>query len=142
MLFTTVVVALVANALIPELGWWPAFALGAIVAPPDAVAATAIFRRLGVPSKVVTILEGESLINDASALILFRVALLAIATGSFSLAGAGVSFVVVGVGGFLVGIVVGTVVVAAWQRTTDATLEIALSLLAPLIAYLAPSRSA
>ena len=136
-LFTTVVVALVANALIPELGWWPAFALGAIVAPPDAVAATAIFRRLGVPSKVVTILEGESLINDASALILFRVALLAIATGSFSLAGAGVSFVVVGVGGFLVGIVVGTVVVAAWQRTTDATLEIALSLLAPLIAYLA-----
>ncbi len=135
-LFTTIAVALVANALIPDLGWWPAVALGAIVAPPDAVAATAIFRRLGVPSRVVTILEGESLINDASALILFRVAVLAIATGSFSLVGAGASFVVVGVGGVLVGIVVGTAVVAAWRRTTDATLEIALSLLAPLIAYL------
>ncbi len=136
-LFTAIVVALVANALIPGLGWWPAFALGAIVAPPDAVAATAIFRRLGVPTRVVTILEGESLINDASALILYRVALVAIATGSISLAEAGVSFVVVGVGGVLVGIVIGTAVVAAWRRTTDATLEITLSLLAPLIAYLA-----
>ena len=61
MLFTTVAVGVVADALVPELAWRPAFALGAIVAPPDAVAATAIFRRLGVPPRIVTILEGESL---------------------------------------------------------------------------------
>jgi NhaP-type Na+/H+ or K+/H+ antiporter len=68
-LFTTIVVGLLVGVLIPELRGAPAFALGAIVAPPDAVAATAIFRRLGVPPRIVTILEGESLINDASALI-------------------------------------------------------------------------
>ena len=68
-LFTTVVVAVVTQALIPQIPAAAAFALGAIVAPPDAVAATAIFRRLGVPRRIVTILEGESLINDASALI-------------------------------------------------------------------------
>ena len=115
----------------------PAFALGAIVAPPDAVAATAIFRRLGVPSTVVTILEGESLINDASALIALpgRARWRSRPARSRS-PGRGCRSSSSAVGGFLVGIVVGTVVAAAWQRTTDATLEIVLSLLAPLIAYL------
>ncbi len=64
-LFTTVAVSLVVNALVPSIGWFPAFALGAIVAPPDAVAATSIFRRIGAPPRIVTILEGESLVNDA-----------------------------------------------------------------------------
>ena len=135
-LFTTVVVGVVVSWLIPELAGAPAFTLGAIVAPPDAVAATAVFRRLGVPSRVVTILEGESLINDASALIAYRVAIAVAVTGAFSIVAAGVSFVVVGLGGIAVGVVVGWLVTSAWRRTGDPTLEIVLSLLAPLTAYL------
>ncbi len=135
-LFTTVVVGVVVKWLIPEMPVAAAFTLGAIVAPPDAVAATAVLRRLGVPPRVVTILEGESLINDASALIAYRVAIVAATTGLFSLVDAGMSFVVVGLGGIAVGVVVGWLVTSAWRRTSDATFEIVLSLLAPLTAYL------
>jgi monovalent cation/hydrogen antiporter len=135
-LFTTLVVGLVALAIMPFLLPAAAFALGAIVAPPDAVAATAIFRRLGVPPRVVTILEGESLVNDATAIILYRFAVAAALTGAFSAAEAGVAFVVVGAGGILVGVIVGIVVTEAWRRTSDPTLEIMVSLLAPFAAYL------
>jgi Na+/H+ antiporter len=135
-LFTTVVVALVAHALVPDLPWPAAFALGAIVSPPDAVAATSIFRRLGAPPRLVTILEGESLLNDGAALIAYRFAIAAAATGTFSLLDAGVSFVVVGLGGGLVGLAVGRLVGWAWTHTPDPTLEIAISLLAPIAAYL------
>ena len=76
--------------------------------------------RLGVPRRVVTILEGESLVNDASALIAYRVAVAAVVTGSFALLDASVSFVVVGVGGVLVGIVIGWVITTAWRRTGEA----------------------
>ncbi len=133
-LFSTLVVGSVALALMPELGA-AAFALGAIVAPPDAVAATAIFRRLGVAPRIVTILEGESLVNDATALILYRAALVAIA-GSFSVVGAGAEFFVVAVGGIVVGVVVGVGLSAIWRRVSDPTLEIVISLLAPFAAYL------
>jgi len=136
-LFTTVVVGLLVGTLVPSLQWAQAFALGAIVAPPDAVAASSVLRRLGVPRRVVTILEGESLVNDASALIAYRVAVMAAIYGSFSLLDASVSFVVVGVGGVLVGVVVGWIITAAWRRTGDATLQIVLSLIAPISAYLA-----
>jgi CPA1 family monovalent cation:H+ antiporter len=71
-IFTAALVAAVTHTLIPSIGWAAAFALGGIVAPPDAVAATAIFQRLGVPRRIVTILEGESLVNDATALIIYR----------------------------------------------------------------------
>ena len=135
-LFTTVVVGVVVSWLVPALAGAPAFTLGAIVAPPDAVAATAVMRRLGVPPRVLTILEGESLINDASALIAYRVAVVAATLGVFSILEAGVSFVVVGLGGIAVGVVVGWLVTSAWRRTGDPTLEIVLSLLAPLTAYL------
>jgi monovalent cation/hydrogen antiporter len=135
-LFTTLVVGLVAQMIMPFLVPAAAFALGAIVAPPDAVAATAIFRRLGVPRRVVTILEGESLVNDATAIILYRFAVAAAMTGVFSAAEAGLSFVRVGGGGILVGVVVGLVVTEAWRRTADPTLEIMVSLLAPFAAYL------
>jgi CPA1 family monovalent cation:H+ antiporter len=77
-LFTAAILALVLTALVPGLPWGAAFAFGAIVAPPDAVAATAIFRRLGVPRRIVTILEGESLVNDATALVALRTAIAAI----------------------------------------------------------------
>ncbi len=131
-LFTTVVVGLVVGLLVPSLQWAPAFALGAIVAPPDAVAATSVLRRLGVPRRVVTILEGESLVNDASALIAYRVAVAAVVTGSFALLDASVSFVVrrrrrrrswASSSA--------TSSPTAWRRTGDATLEIVLSLIAP-----------
>jgi CPA1 family monovalent cation:H+ antiporter len=84
-LATTVAVAVVAQAIVPGMGWAAAFALGAIVAPPDAVAATSVFQRLGVPRRVVTILEGESLVNDATALVAYRFAVIAAMTGSFSI---------------------------------------------------------
>src|SRR5437868_15161336 len=84
---TTVAVAVVGHSLVPGLGWAPAFALGAIVAPPDAVAATAIFQRLGVPRRIVTILEGESLVNDATALVLYRAAVAVAGGVTFSLLG-------------------------------------------------------
>jgi len=135
-LFSTLVVGLVAGALVPALRWAPAFALGAIVAPPDAVAATSVLRRLGVPRRVVTILEGESLVNDASALILYRASVAAVLTGSFSALEASVSFVVVGLGGILVGVVVGLLITGAWRRTSDPTLEIILSIITPFGAYL------
>jgi Na+/H+ antiporter len=135
-LFTTVVVGTVVYMLVPSMGLAPAFALGAIVAPPDAVAATSIFRRIGAPPRIVTILEGESLINDASALIAYRFAVAAAVFGSFALLDAEIAFVYVGLGGIAIGLVVGYLVTEAWRRTGDPTLEIMVSLLAPFAAYL------
>lgn len=145
-LFTTVVVALVAQQLtgMPAAA---AFALGAIVAPPDAVAATAIFRRLGVPRRIVTILEGESLLNDASALIAYRAAVAAAAVSgvaAFSLGNvaidfgtAVVDFVVVAAGGMTIGALVGAIITRTLHRTADPVIEIIITLLAPASAYLA-----
>ena len=134
-LFTTVVVAVVAHALIPELGWPAAFTLGAIVAPPDAVAATAILQRLGVPRRIVTILEGESLINDATALVAYRFAVAAVMTGAFSLVDAGLSFVVVAVGGVVFGLVAGWLIREITTRVDDPVFSTVLSFLAPAAAY-------
>jgi CPA1 family monovalent cation:H+ antiporter len=139
-LATTVAVAAVAQALIPGLGWAPAFALGAIVAPPDAVAATAIFQRLGVPRRVVTILEGESLVNDATALVAFRFAVLAATSGTFSLAEAGLSFVFVAIGGGLLGLAVGIAVARIIARIDDPVFAVVVSFLAPVAAYLPAER--
>src|ERR671939_1506879 len=92
-LATTAVVAAVVHTLLPELGWPLAFALGAIVSPPDAVAAVAVFRGLGVPRRLVTVLEGESLFNDATALVAYQTALAAAATAMFSTTSAALQFV-------------------------------------------------
>ena len=135
-LFTTLVVAVVAQAL-TGMPVAAAFALGAIVAPPDAVAATAVFQRLGVPRRIVTILEGESLINDASALIAYRAAVAAVGPVAFSIGDTGLDFVVVGAGGLAVGAVIGLVVTRALHRTADPTMEIIVSLIAPITAYIA-----
>ncbi len=136
-LTTTVVVAIIARWLMPDLGWAPAFALGAIVSPPDAVAATAIGRRLAMPRRVVAILEGESLVNDASALVIYRTALAATVTGAFALSAALADFVYAGVVGVLVGVLVAWLVRSAMALTNDSFVEIALSLLAPFIAWIA-----
>ena len=105
-LLTTLTVALVAHLLV-GLPWAAAFVLGAIVSPTDPVAATAIAGRLGAPRRIVTILEGESLINDGTALVLYSVAVSAVVTGTFSLPKAGLEFILYGTGGTVIGLVVG-----------------------------------
>jgi CPA1 family monovalent cation:H+ antiporter len=135
-LFTTLLVGLAVQWLVPGIGPAVAFTLGAIVAPPDAVAATAVFRRLGVPRRIVTILEGESLINDASSLIAYRTAIAVVATGAFSPADTAGQFVIVAAGGVAVGVVAGIVVSRALHKTADPVLEIVVSLIAPIASYL------
>jgi len=99
--FTTVAVAVVANAILPGLGLAAAFTLGAIVAPTDALAATSVFRRLGAPRVVRTLIEGEALFNDASALVVYRAALLAVASGTFVMSNILSGFVVAAAGGII-----------------------------------------
>ena len=136
---TTLGVAVVAMAMAPELGWPVAIALGAIVSPPDAIAATSIARQLNLPRRLVIIFEGESLVNDATALTIYRLAVAAAALGasaSFNLGSAAVSFVTVAVGGAIVGLVVGWV--GAWLLSLleDPPVEVLISLLIPFAAYL------
>jgi Na+/H+ antiporter len=135
-IFTTVSVAVVAHALIPGIGWAGAFVLGAIVAPPDAIATTAIMGRLGVPRRVVTVLEGESLVNDATALVLWRVAVAAVGSGTFSLLDASVGFVTVAAGGILIGLAVAALAVPLFRQLHDPPVEVTLSLLLPYAAFL------
>jgi len=131
------VVAAIAMALVPGMSWPLAAALGAIVSPPDAVAASAIAQRLSVPRRVVSILEGESLLNDATALTIYRAAIgAAVAIATVSVVGSLASFVFVALGGILIGLVVGWI--AAWVRMhlNDTPVEITVSLITPYAAYL------
>ncbi len=134
-LATTVVVGVVIHGLVPELGWAAAFALGAIVSPPDAVAATAIAQRLGLPARQVTILEGESLVNDATALVAYRLAVAAAVTGIFSLTDAIGAFAWVSIGGVVIGLLVGWLMVEVEKRLDDPPVEVLLSLLGPFAAW-------
>jgi Na+/H+ antiporter len=134
-LFTTVAVAYLAHYFM-HLPLAAGFVLGAIISPPDAIAATAIAERLKVPRRIVTILEGESLVNDATALVAYRFAVLAVTTGSFSLAHASGQFFIVGIGGILVGLAVGWLAEQFHRRVDDAPIEITVSLLTPFVAYL------
>jgi Na+/H+ antiporter len=136
---TTLGVAAVAMALAPELGWPVAIALGAIVSPPDAIAATSIARQLNLPRRLVIIFEGESLVNDATALTIYRLAVAAAAVGvssTFNLGAAAVTFVTVAVGGAIVGLVVGWVAVWLLSLLEDPPVEVLISLLIPFAAYL------
>ena len=134
-LATTAAIASVARMLLPGIGWAEAIALGAIVSPPDAVSATAIGRRLGIPRRVVTILEGESLVNDATALILYRAAVGAAVWGTFSLGEALLEFVFAAVVGVVIGILVSMVGRWALSMARDSFTEIAITLLAPYVAW-------
>jgi Na+/H+ antiporter len=116
------------------------FVLGAIISPPDAIAATAIAQRLKVPRRIVTILEGESLVNDSTALVAYRFALVALITGTFSWAKAGEQFLLVSIGGILIGLAVGWLATWFHKRVEDAPIEITVSLLTPFAAYLAAER--
>ncbi len=133
---TTVGVAIVAHAIVDGLTWPSAFVLGAIVSPTDPIAATAIARRLGVPRKLVTIVEGESLVNDGTGLVLYRVAVAAVVTGSFSALYTGGLFVVSALGGVAVGLAVGWIVRQARRRLDNPPAEITISLLTGYFAFI------
>lgn len=134
---STLAVAGVAMILVPGITWPVAVALGAIVSPPDAVAATAIAQRLSVPRRLVSILEGESLLNDATALTIYRAAVAAATTMvALSALGSLGSFVVVALGGVLVGFVVGWIFARVRSHISDTPVAITVSLLTPFAAYL------
>jgi CPA1 family monovalent cation:H+ antiporter len=130
-------VAIAARVLFPAMPWAVAVALGAIVSPPDAVAAAAIVSRLPVPRRVVVILEGESLVNDASALILYRSAVAAAVTGTFSWGESVVRFFLDAGVGVLIGILVAWLALKVLRWSRDAMAETLLTLAAPYVAWLA-----
>jgi monovalent cation/hydrogen antiporter len=133
---TTVVVAAICHAAIAGLSWPVCFVLGALVAPTDAVAANAIAARLGVPRRLVTLIEGESLVNDATALVAYSFAVAAVVTGSFSLWHATWRFVVDVAGGIAIGLAVGYVLRQIRRRMNHSPTEIAIALLSGYFAYL------
>jgi CPA1 family monovalent cation:H+ antiporter len=133
---TTSGVALVAHATIGSLSWAGAFTLGAIVSPTDALAATEVTSRVGAPRRVVSIIEGESLVNDGIALVIYKAAVAAAVAGTFSLWDASWHLVVNIVGGVAVGLAVGFVVRQVRRRVDDTPTEVAIALLSGYLAYL------
>jgi monovalent cation/hydrogen antiporter len=134
---TTAVIAVVARKMFPDMPWAVAVALGAIISPPDAVAATAIVSRLRVPPRVITVLEGESLVNDASALVLYRTAVAAAVTGMFSWGESIVRFFIDAGIGTLIGLLVAWLIVRALRLTRDPLPEALLTLAGPYVAWTA-----
>jgi Na+/H+ antiporter len=134
-IFTMVVVAIVAHAAVPGLSWAAAFTFGAIVGPTDALAATTVFRRLGAPRIVRTLIEGEALFNDATALVAYRTAVAAV-TGVFVLTNALGGFVVAAVGGVVIGVVIGWAASEILRRLDDPPVEVLISVVIPFAAYL------
>lgn len=119
------------------MSWGAGFVLGAIIAPSDAVSATAISHRLRVPRRIITVLEGESLVNDTTAFVAYRFAIAAVVTGSFSVAVAGLKFVTAGLGGTVVGLLMGMLITAIQKRLDDPPVQITASLLTSFACYFA-----
>ena len=135
--FTTLIVGVVAHAVVPGLPWAACFALGAIVSPPDAVAAKAVLARVRLPPRVIVLLEGESLVNDASGLVLFRFAVVAAMTGTFNALEAAGSFVWVSAGGLVLGVLFGLAVSFLARLMRDhATMVVITTLLASWFSYI------
>jgi CPA1 family monovalent cation:H+ antiporter len=136
--FTTMSVALASYYLIPGFTWPMAFILGAIVSPPDAVAATGITKGLGLNKRVIIILQGESLVNDASALIAYRFAIAAMSTGAFLLWEAGLNFLILVAGGISAGVIVGYLLVIIHKRIlNNSIISTSLTIITPFISYIA-----
>jgi Na+/H+ antiporter len=135
--FTTAAAAAAAHWLL-GFSWPVGFVLGAIVSPPDAVAPLAIARRMQLPKRILVILEGEGLANDATALILYRFAVVAVSAGAFSLGNAAGQFAVILGGELLWGIAVGWLMLRLRRWVADAQIEILLSILTPYVAYWPP----
>jgi monovalent cation/hydrogen antiporter len=136
-LITSLVVAIVSNAIIPGFSLALGFLLGGIVSPPDAVSATSILKQIKVPRRITSILAGESLMNDASSLIVFRFALIAVSTGQFVFHRAALSFVVVIVGGIAIGLAIAMIyyLIHKWMPT-DTNIDVILTLTAPYTMYI------
>ncbi|MEH2297308.1 Na+/H+ antiporter [Nostoc sp.] len=135
-LATTSIVAVVAHTIISGIPWSAAFVLGAVVSPTDAVAATAIAKALSVPRRIVILLEGESLVNDATGLVTYRFAQAAVVTGVFSFWKASAWFVVVALGGVIVGLAVGWLVTWIHRRLDESTIEVTFTILMSYASYL------
>src|ERR671936_2310873 len=133
---TMVAVAVVAHSAVDGMSWQAAFVLGAVVSPTDPIAATAIMRRLGVPRRVVTVVEGESLVNDGTALVLYRVAVTAAVSGAFSIWDATWHFVWAAVGGVGIGVVVGFLVAAVRRRLDNPPVEVTIALMTGYFAFI------
>ena len=134
--FTTLAVGVVTHLVVPGLPWAVCFALGAIVSPPDAVAAKAVLERLALPRKLMVLLEGESLLNDAAGLVLVRFAVAAALTGTFSIGHAAASFAMLGLGGVAVGGIVGYLIVQIVRCLADDYLIITTSVLTAWVSYI------
>ena len=134
--FTAALVAVATKLLVPELPWWAAITLGAIVAPPDAVAASSILKQFKLPARIVTVLEGESLINDASSLVLYKFAVAAVGIGTVSYSAGLFQFFVVALGGTAIGWIVGRAAMRVFSLIDDTLLDITVNLLAGFAAYL------
>ena len=134
---TTVAVAVAVKLLVPGFGWAEGFVLGAILAPTDPVAAVAIMQRLRVTPQLSAIIEGESLVNDGTGLVLYRLAVGATVSGTFSLLDGAWQLVATGAGGVAIGLAVGWLIGAVRARIDDAPIEITLSLFTPYAAYIA-----
>jgi monovalent cation/hydrogen antiporter len=134
--FTAAGIGVLVHELLTGVSWSASFAIGAVVSPPDAVAATSIGRRIGLPRRIVTLLEGESLLNDATALVALRTAIAA-GLGGVTFLDVGIDFLAAAGGGVLLG--VASYLVVAWMRrhVTDPVLDSAISLVTPFVAYLA-----
>jgi len=133
---TTVSVAVVAHAAVDHMTWSAAFTLGAIVAPTDPIAATAIMRRLGVPRRLVSIVESESLVNDGTALVLYRVAVVAAVTGEFSFWDVSWRFVWAIVGGVGIGLIAGYVIAEVRRRVDNPPVEVTIALMTGYLAFI------
>jgi Na+/H+ antiporter len=133
--FTTVGIGVLVHALLPGIDWWAALAIGAVVAPPDAVAATTIGRRIGLPRRIVTILEGESLLNDATALVALRTAVAA-GAGGVEMWRVGTDFLIASIGGAAIGFAMFVVVALLRRHVTDPILDTAISFVVPYATYI------
>jgi monovalent cation/hydrogen antiporter len=134
-LVTTTTIAVVAHSVV-GLPWSVAFVLGAIVSPTDAVAASATAQSLGLSRRIVTVLEGESMVNDATGLVIYRFAVAAVVTGAFSLWQASGQFMIVSLGGLLIGLIIAWPLARLHRMIDDALIEITMTLLTPFVAYL------
>jgi len=135
-IFTSAAIAFTAHAIIPDFPLALGFLLGGIVSPPDAVAATSVLQNMNMPKRVLTVLEGESLINDASSLIVFRVALAAIFTGQFVFWKAGIDFFLVAAMGILIGLAIANILYAVHRyMPTTGSIDTGLTLISPYLMY-------
>lgn len=135
--FTTVMIAITAHYLIPGFSWSLSFVLGAILSPPDAVAATSITEGIKLNKRVVTIIEGESLLNDASALVAYRYAIAGVVSGAFSFWEAGIQFIWVAIGGIIIGLASGWLLLWGQRKIGNNTMiDISITILTPYVAYL------